>query len=249
FVVTLLVIAFRFPSPTAFQYNVFRIVLSLAAAGTAAMIQGFTDLQLSATTNLFIRAGGALAVFLIVFFFNPARLAAHNRDSDEAELATPPGFPERLRDGMPFPANQRAAFLHVWESLVQLNKVGKSLWEHCSDATLSSFADQLHETQQSVERHALFFSESDYSALLEILRTANFYLTGKNRLLDIRSGVFYREKDGYIDLVRLAAPGEENKVVDDNVKQQVQQNKRWLTHYRKILADLRLSLHRVMVEE
>lgn len=74
FVVTLLVIAVKFPNPTSFQYSVFRITLSLAAAGVAAMIPGFINLDLSSGTQILIRAGGAIAVFVIVFFFNPAPL-------------------------------------------------------------------------------------------------------------------------------------------------------------------------------
>jgi hypothetical protein len=74
FVITLLVIAIRFPNPTPFQYNVFRAVLALAAAGVAAMVPGFIDIQFNPTTEVLIRAGGALAVFVIVYFLNPARL-------------------------------------------------------------------------------------------------------------------------------------------------------------------------------
>ncbi|MCI5209680.1 MAG: hypothetical protein D3910_13005 [Candidatus Electrothrix sp. ATG2] len=74
FVITLLVVAIKFPNPTSFQYNVFRIILSLAAAGVAAMIPGFINLELNSGTELLIRAGGAIAVFVIIFFFNPAPL-------------------------------------------------------------------------------------------------------------------------------------------------------------------------------
>lgn len=72
FIVTLLVLAIKFPHPTPFQYNVFRIVLSLAAAGEAAVVPGFLNVSI----NTSIRAGGALAVFIVVFFFNPAKLVA-----------------------------------------------------------------------------------------------------------------------------------------------------------------------------
>jgi len=80
FIVTLLVLAIKFPHPTPFQYNVFRIVLSLAAAGEAAVVPGF----LSVSINTSIRAGGALAVFVVVFFFNPAELV-----TSEAEAPPP----------------------------------------------------------------------------------------------------------------------------------------------------------------
>jgi hypothetical protein len=71
FVVVLIVVALAVPNPTDFQYTVFRIVLALAAAGVAAMIPGF----LQVTVSNWIRAGGALAIFVIVYFYSPAALA------------------------------------------------------------------------------------------------------------------------------------------------------------------------------
>jgi hypothetical protein len=70
FVIVLLVLAIKFPEPTPFQYTVFRIVLALAAAGVAAMIPGFLNVNLSKA----VRAGGALGVFVIVYFYSPAGL-------------------------------------------------------------------------------------------------------------------------------------------------------------------------------
>jgi len=70
FVIVLLTLAIFFPNPTAFQYTIFRSVLSLAAAGVAAMIPGFISLSVPK----WLRAGGALAVFVIVYFYNPAAL-------------------------------------------------------------------------------------------------------------------------------------------------------------------------------
>lgn len=72
FLVAILAMAVVFPSPTAFQYTVFRIVLAISAAGFAAMIPGFLEV----TVNNYVRAGGALAVFVIIFFFSPANLVA-----------------------------------------------------------------------------------------------------------------------------------------------------------------------------
>lgn len=74
FVVVLLVLALAVPNPTEFQYTVFRIVLALAAAGVAAMVPGFLEV----TVSTWIRAGGALAIFVIVYFYSPAALAQLN---------------------------------------------------------------------------------------------------------------------------------------------------------------------------
>ena len=77
FVAVLLVLAVAFPNPTPFQYTTFRIVLALAAGGIAAMIPGF----LAVNVSTWLRAGGALAVFAIVYFYSPAELTGVKTES------------------------------------------------------------------------------------------------------------------------------------------------------------------------
>lgn len=84
FVVTLLILAIYFPRPTPFQYTVFRIILSLSAAGVAAIIPGFIEVHM----KQFIQAGGAMAVFVIVYFFSPAQLLLEQQDKDKREPRT-----------------------------------------------------------------------------------------------------------------------------------------------------------------
>ena len=72
FVAAILVIAIFIGSPTPFQYTIFRIVLALAAAGFVSMTPGFIEAKVGTA----VRAGGALAVFVVVFFFAPAALQA-----------------------------------------------------------------------------------------------------------------------------------------------------------------------------
>lgn len=74
FIVVILVLAIVFPTPTQFQYTVFRIILALAAAGIAAFIPGFLQVDFK---NV-VRASGAIAVFVVVYFFSPAQLAILN---------------------------------------------------------------------------------------------------------------------------------------------------------------------------
>lgn len=115
FVVTLLVLAIKFPKPTLFQYSVFRIVLALAASGVAAMIPGFLSLDMAPGTGIAIRAAGALAVFAIVYFFNPAKLAIENESpvthpkgdekNDTASKAAPGSF--SVKEGQPYALPQR----------------------------------------------------------------------------------------------------------------------------------------------
>lgn len=68
FTITLLTLAIFLPNPTEFQFIVFRIVLALAAAGVAAMIPGILEVRWSN----WIKAGGALGVFVITYLYNPA---------------------------------------------------------------------------------------------------------------------------------------------------------------------------------
>lgn len=74
FIITLLVLAIAIPHPTPFQYIVFRMVLAISMAGVAAMIPGFINIQLNPRADIILRAGGAIAVFVITFFFSPAQL-------------------------------------------------------------------------------------------------------------------------------------------------------------------------------
>jgi len=72
FVAALLGFVLAVPHPTVEQFEVIRIILALAAGGVAAMIPGLLKLQLGVGANLTLRAGGALAVFAIVYFYSPA---------------------------------------------------------------------------------------------------------------------------------------------------------------------------------
>lgn len=67
FVVVMLAIALLRPDPTAFQFKVFHTVLSLAGAGVGAMLPGFLEVKM----KNYLRAGGAFAIFAIVYFNPP----------------------------------------------------------------------------------------------------------------------------------------------------------------------------------
>ncbi len=74
-IIALLVLAVALPNPAPFQYTVFRIVLALAGAGVAAVIPGFLSVRTDAL-RVAIRAGGALAVFIVIYLVSPVRLTA-----------------------------------------------------------------------------------------------------------------------------------------------------------------------------
>jgi hypothetical protein len=78
FIVVLLLIAVAIPDPTHYQVRVFNTVLALAAAGVAALIPGFINIRFK---NV-IRAGGAAAVFALVYLLNPATNIARDERKD-----------------------------------------------------------------------------------------------------------------------------------------------------------------------
>ena len=80
FVTAMLLIVIKFPNPTPSQDRVFRIILSMAVAGVAAMIPGFISLEIDPNIGLLLRAGGAIAVFVLVYFYNPAKLVSDSPD-------------------------------------------------------------------------------------------------------------------------------------------------------------------------
>lgn len=64
------VIAICVPRPTSFQMFVFRIVAALGAAGIGAVLPGFIGFKTASVT-----AGGAVALFVLIYLVNPPRLA------------------------------------------------------------------------------------------------------------------------------------------------------------------------------
>jgi hypothetical protein len=70
FVTVILCLAFVFPQPTAFQYLVVRVLLALSTSAVATLLTGFINVEIPHL----LKAGGAFAVFVIVFFYNPASL-------------------------------------------------------------------------------------------------------------------------------------------------------------------------------
>ena len=81
FLATLLAIALFVPQPSDFQIFIFRVVLALGAGAVGALIPGFLEVRF----RNWLRAGGAIALFAIVYNINPPALIAQN--------VTPPTAP------------------------------------------------------------------------------------------------------------------------------------------------------------
>jgi hypothetical protein len=87
FLAALLAIGIFVREPTPFLVTIAKIIAALAAAGVGAIIPGFLNLKLSWGTDLVVRAGGAIALFVLVYFFVPAGLVGGDHPS-----RTPPAI-------------------------------------------------------------------------------------------------------------------------------------------------------------
>jgi hypothetical protein len=77
-------LAFRSDSLSSQQFEILRIVVALAGGGVGAVVPGFLDLHLKAGAKLALRAGGASAVFVILYFWSPAHWpATHDRAGNQ----------------------------------------------------------------------------------------------------------------------------------------------------------------------
>jgi hypothetical protein len=184
FCIALLVLAFVFPEPTPFQYTICRIILALAVAGVAALVPGFLHISLRGS----VRAGGALGVFVIVYFFSPASL-----------VATP-----KLKNLATTPEVEIAS----WFQLVDAAKYDEA-WERASTAVKDTMPKaafkQLFEAQRTPLGHPnserLLYSISPAEALPDG-RRGNFRIYGYKTVFSNSS----------VDMVEWLLLGEENKV-------------------------------------
>ncbi|MFS8047041.1 DUF4019 domain-containing protein [Rhizobium sp. BR 314] len=72
FVAVMLVFATQYPNPTPSQLFTFVVVLALAAAGIGAILPGTLGVEWSGPGGMpAVRAGGAIALFALVFLFRP----------------------------------------------------------------------------------------------------------------------------------------------------------------------------------
>ena len=77
---TIIIIALKIPDPTAFQLWTFRIIAGLGAACLGAIIPGFVELG-GDIGEIAIRAGGAIALFIIIYLINPPTIVRESARS------------------------------------------------------------------------------------------------------------------------------------------------------------------------
>jgi len=83
FLIAILVLVVAIPYPTPIQLFAFRLTLALSAAGVGALLPGFLNIELPLPVRGVIRAGGALALFASVWFFNPEEIGVRVKPPEE----------------------------------------------------------------------------------------------------------------------------------------------------------------------
>lgn len=72
FVLVVLVLTTLVPNPPRTTYVIYRIVMSMGCAGFATALTGFIAIKMKFGAGILLMAGGSLAVFVIVYFWDPA---------------------------------------------------------------------------------------------------------------------------------------------------------------------------------
>ena len=97
FLLTVLYIVIASEPLTEQQFFIVRLAAALAAGGIAAVIPGFINVKISKSKAIAIRAGGAIAVFVVVWMLNPPRLDNGQVVDPNIPIETE-GFLGNLRD-------------------------------------------------------------------------------------------------------------------------------------------------------
>lgn len=87
-VVLLLVTLVSNPSPP--TYKIYRIVISMGCAGFATALTGFIAIKMKFGAGILLMAGGSLAVFVIVYFWDPASNIVQTPSTDQSETRPRP---------------------------------------------------------------------------------------------------------------------------------------------------------------
>lgn len=72
-IISSIILALKIPNPTKTQFFVFRVVLALGGACIGAIIPGFIEFE-GDIQELTFRAGGAMALLIVFYWFNPPEL-------------------------------------------------------------------------------------------------------------------------------------------------------------------------------
>jgi hypothetical protein len=75
FLSVMIILSIWIPEPTKSQFFTLKLAMALAAAGIGALLPGLLELKIPLIPTSFIKASGAIGLFIIVWYTDPAKLA------------------------------------------------------------------------------------------------------------------------------------------------------------------------------
>jgi hypothetical protein len=79
-ILLLMILSALVPEPAQFQLQVFRVVLALGAGAVVAALPGMLSFEGAIRENWKIRGSGAVGIFVLLYFFNPAERVIPSSD-------------------------------------------------------------------------------------------------------------------------------------------------------------------------
>ena len=212
-----------FPCPTGAQYVVFKILISLGAAGIAAVIPGFLEFK----HRKEITAGGALAVFVLVYFFNPTLIDPSSKCNNE-----PFEFTVSLR-GPALPE-----YPHLQDATLQLkldNRWDEANVDEFGDADFKGIPGEFADKLVPLRLKSSFWQLQQDSVLLEG-KSETVDIAPNGALEQIRGNVRTGDGSAYIEGVEIRMDNSQVSVTTDatgyfeiNVPVQMQREKYSIT--------------------
>lgn len=141
--IAMLAFAVFIPNPSNFSQWVFITVLALSAAGIASVIPGILDLQLP-----YLKAGGALAMFAVVFLMKPAIVSGVAR-------VEPPTDSPNMAINSYLDSVDKKDLAAAWDQLDPEAKIGvardKDAYRQAYNAGRTALGDVIARTQIGVQ--------------------------------------------------------------------------------------------------
>jgi Protein of unknown function (DUF4019) len=143
FLLIMLGFATQYPNPEPFQIRVFMVALSLAGAGVGAILPGYLDVRYKNT----LRAGGALGLFVVIWFFQPViekGVVTLETPTQSVESVVQKFFTD-LDDG-----NVEKTFSDLDPATIQTTGITRADWEALYDANLRGLGNVIKRKQMGL---------------------------------------------------------------------------------------------------
>jgi hypothetical protein len=183
FLVVILVVAIMIPNPTKFEYVVFRITIALAAGGVAAMIPGILNVNIPHV----LTAGGALAAFIIVYFYSPAGLAVRHVPAEDNYVAPRSVLQKQREDAARFFEESTTSYLTGFGELSAVIGASDRLLD--ADLALSTESKEKVLAHQAALKRAKDLEISAEKKLVEGTGLAKDVTEAKLHLIKIEIGL------------------------------------------------------------